>query len=77
MRDKVGRLKNLTGKYIMELSNPKHLQRYMTYFDLDFREFERQPQSNQLLIMLTPSMELISETLETTDIDMHPSHSVI
>ena len=51
--------KNLTGKYIMELSKPKHLQRYMNSFEIDFKRFERKPQSDQRSIILTPSMELI------------------
>ena len=61
----------------MELSNLKHLQIYMTSFELYVRRFERQPQSNQLSIILFPSMELIFETLETADIDMSPYHSMI
>ena len=34
IRDQTVQIKNLTGKYIMELSNMKHLQQYMTSFDL-------------------------------------------
>ena len=49
-------IKNLTVKYIMELSNLNHIQRYMTSFEIDFRSFERQPQSDQLSILFTPSM---------------------
>ena len=30
---------NLTVKYIMELSKLKHLQRYMTTFEIDYRKF--------------------------------------
>ena len=48
----------------MELSKLKNLQRYMTSFELDFRRFESKPQRNQLYIILTPSMEVILETLE-------------
>ena len=29
-----GQINNLTGKYIMELSKVKHLQRYMNSFDI-------------------------------------------
>ena len=61
----------------MELSNLKHLQRYMTSFELDFRSFDHQLQSNQLSITLSPSMKLIFETLEIADVDMNPSHSMI
>ena len=63
MRYQTGNINNLTGKYIMELSNMKHLQRYMTSFEIEFRRFERKPQSNQLSIIFTPSMEVIFETL--------------
>ena len=38
-----GHINNLTGKYIMELSNIKHLQRHINYFELVFRRFEGQP----------------------------------
>ena len=31
---------DLTGKYIMELSKLKQLQRYMNKFELEYREFE-------------------------------------
>ena len=34
IRDQTVHIKNLTGKYIMELSNMKHLQQYMTSFYL-------------------------------------------
>ena len=61
----------------MELSKFKYFQRYMTSFELDLRRFEHQPQSNQISIILIPSMEVIFETLETADIDMNTSHSII
>ena len=56
IRDQTVHINNLTGKYIMELSNLKHLQPYMTYFEIDFRRFERLPQRDQLYIIFTPSM---------------------
>ena len=49
----------------------------MTSFELDFRRFKRQPQSDQLSIIFTPSMELIFGILETADIDMNQYHSII
>ena len=58
----------------MELSNLKNLERYMTSFELNFRIFELQSQSNQLFIIFTPKIELIFETLETAEIDMNPPH---
>ena len=41
MRYKTVQIKKLTVKYITELSNLKHLQRYMTSFELGFIWFER------------------------------------
>ena len=49
----------------------------MTSFKLEFRIFERQPQSDQLYTIFNPSIEPIFETLEKAEIDMHPSHSTI
>ena len=49
----------------------------MPYFERYFIRFECHPQSNQLSIIFTPPMELIFETLEKTDIDMNPYHSMI
>ena len=40
LQDESGQINNLTGKYIMELSKLKHLQRYMTTFELYYRKFE-------------------------------------
>ena len=48
----------------MELSKLKHL-------------FERQPQSDQHSIIYIPSIEVISETIETLEIDMDSYHSMI
>ena len=77
MRYKTGHINNLRGKYITELSNMKYVQLCMTSFELDFRRFERQPQSKQLSIIFTHSMERICETLEIYDIDMNTYHSMI
>ena len=52
-----GKIKNLTGKYIMELSKLKHLQRYTTPFGLDYKKFERLIQSQQLSTIPTPTIE--------------------
>ena len=49
----------------------------MTSFELDFKRFEHQPQSDQLSEIFTPSMEGTFKTLQTADIDMNPSHSMI
>ena len=48
LQDETEKIDNLTGKYIMELSKLKHLQRYMTNFEPDYRNFERLPQIHQL-----------------------------
>ena len=60
MRDKIGHINNLTGKYIMELSKLKHIQCYMTYFDIAFIPFE---QINQLKHAFNHSIELVFETM--------------
>ena len=49
----------------------------MTYLELYFRRFECQTQSSQISIIFNSSIELIFETLETADIDINPSHSII
>ena len=61
----------------MELSKLKHLQRYRTPFELDYRRFDRQKQIQQLSITFSPKIEEIFETLETADIDITSSHSII
>ena len=61
----------------MDISKLKHLQRCITPFDLDYRRFERQPQSQQLPLPFTPKIEEIYEILETSDLYMTPSHSMI
>ena len=61
----------------MELSKMKHLQSYMTSFELDFIRFERHTQSDQLAIIFTPSMEVIFENLQTSYIEINASHSMI
>ena len=48
MKDKTCQINDLTEKYIMELSKLKHIQGYMTSFEITFRQFECQPQSDQL-----------------------------
>ena len=77
VKDQTGQINKLTGKYIMEMPNMKHIQLCMTYFEIYFIRFECQPQSDQLSIILTPSIELIFKNLETSDIEMNPSHSII
>ena len=44
LQDQIGQINNLTGKYIMELSKLKYIQRRITNFELNYRKFERQPQ---------------------------------
>ena len=63
MRDNVGHINNLTGKYIIELSKLKHIQCYMTYFEIAFIPFERQPQINQLKHAFNHSIELVFENM--------------
>ena len=59
----IEQINNLTGKYIMELSTLKHLQGYITSFELYYRNFEHLPQIKQLSITLTPTIEGVLETL--------------
>ena len=49
----------------------------MTPFEPDYIRFELQPQIQQLSLTFNPKIEEIFETLETADIDMNPSHSMI
>ena len=77
MRDKTGQINHLTGKYIIELSNLKHLKLYMTSYELEYMRFELRPQSNKLSLTFTPKMEELFLTLETSDIDMNIYRSTI
>ena len=47
----------------MELSKFKHIQRYMTPFELDYRKFEHLTQIQQLSNTFNPKIEEVSETL--------------
>ena len=47
LKDSTWKINNSTGKYIMELSKSKHLQRYMTSFEPEYRNFEQLSQRNQ------------------------------
>ena len=49
----------------------------MTQFELNDRKFECLPQSHQLSTTCTPTIEEVFETLETANIDMKSSHSMI
>ena len=64
------KLKNLTGKYITELSKLRHIQLYLTTIKLDYIKFERLPQIQQLSTTIQYTIEEVFETLETADIDM-------
>ena len=77
MRYQTGKISNLIKKWITELSNLKHPQLYMTFYDLEYRRFERQPQSNQLYLTFTPKLEEIFETIETADININSYQSLI
>ena len=63
LQDKTGQINNLTGKYIMEISKLKHLQRYMTTFELHDRKFERLPKIHQLSTLLHYTTEEVFETI--------------
>ena len=74
MRNQTEQINNLILKYIMKLSKLKNVQWYRTSFEIYFRRFERQSQSNQLSSIYTYSMVLLFETIETAEIDMNQSH---
>ena len=61
----------------MELSKLKRIQRYMNPFELDYIKYERHPQSQQLSTTFIPTIKELFETLETSDIYMTSSHSII
>ena len=61
----------------MELSKLKHIQHYITSFQIALRQFERSPQSDQLKYTFDQPIELIFEAMETDDISMTPSWSII
>ena len=77
MQDQTGKINNPAGKYIMELSKLKDLQRQMTPFELNYRKFERQAQIQQISLTFTAKIEGILEILETADIDTTQAHSMI
>ena len=74
MQDQTGKINNLTGKYLMELSKLKHVQRSMNTFELNYRRLERQPQIQQLSLIFTHKIEEIIETLKTADIHSMVKH---
>ena len=75
--DKIGRINNLRGKYIIALSKLKYLQIYMTPFQLYYRNFERLPQSHQIPTTFTPTIKEVSGNLDIADTYMTSSHSII
>ena len=58
----------------MELSKIKYLQRYMTSFELEYINFERNPQRHQLLTIFKFTIEEVFETLEISDAEMTTAH---
>ena len=72
-----GQTNNITGKYIMEPSKLKHLQLYMTTFELEYRKFERNSQRQKPSTKFHFTIEDVFETLETSDVDMSTSHYMI
>ena len=68
LKDETGKINNLTGKYIMELSKLKHHQCYMTKFELDYRKFEQLPKRHQLSTTIHIKIEELIETIDTADV---------
>ena len=69
--------KNLTDEYIMEFSKLKHLQCYITAFEIEYRTFELNPQRQQLSTTFQFTIEEVFETLEKGYVNMTTFHSVI
>ena len=61
----------------MELSKLKHVQHYMTTFELDYRNFEHLPQTHQLHTTFQSTIEEAFETLKIADVDISAAHSMI
>ena len=57
LQDKIGQIKKLTGKYIMELSKLKHHQQFITTFELDYRKCDRLPRRQQLFNIFNSTTE--------------------
>ena len=77
LQDETGQINNLIGKYTMELSKLKHLQWYMTTFELYYRRFERLPQRHKISTIFYSTIEEFFETLKTAYIDITTAHSII
>ena len=77
LKDETGHINNLTGKYIMKLSKLKHIQRYMTTFELYCINFECLPKIQQLSTIFNSTIEELFETLETVFVDMSTAHSIV
>ena len=74
MDDETVKTNNLTGKYIKELSKLKHLQHYMTTFELEYRKFAWNPQRHKLSNTFQFTIEEVFESLETSDVYMKTSN---
>ena len=68
LKDETGQINNLIGKYIMELLKLKHLQQYMSIFELEYIHFERIPQRHQLTTTFHFTIEEVFETLKTDNV---------
>ena len=56
LQDKTRQINNPTDKYIRELSELKHIPRYMNPFELYYRNFERLPQIQKLSTTFPPKI---------------------
>ena len=77
LQNEIAQINDLTSKYIRELSKFKHIQRYMTAFDLDFRMCGRLPQRHRLFTILHSTIEAIFENIEESDVDILTALSII
>ena len=64
-----GQTNNLKDNCTMEFSKLKHLQRYMTTFEIKYRNFECNIQIHQPFDKFQFTIEEVSETLETSFVD--------
>ena len=61
----------------MKLLQLKHLQLYMTNFELGYRKVERIQQRHQLSTIIQSTIEEVFGTMEKSYVDMSTSHSTI
>ena len=69
LNDETGQTNKLKDIYIMEPLKLKQLQLYINAVELEYRSDERKKHRHQLSNTLQLTIEGVSETLETADVD--------